>query len=110
MPTDAATEPPDRSRPVPPAVPTIAVVGAGGRGSTYASWVAAHPDRARIVAVADPNPTRRERLADAHDVPAEQRYVGWEELVAAGKVADAVIVATQDAYHVEPSVALAKAG
>lgn len=95
---------------MPPAVPTIAVVGAGGRGSTYASWVAAHPDRARIVAVADPNPTRRERLADAHDVPADQRYVGWQELIAAGKVADAVIVATQDAYHVEPSVALAKAG
>ncbi|HEX3815177.1 MAG TPA: Gfo/Idh/MocA family oxidoreductase [Mycobacteriales bacterium] len=95
---------------MPERVPTIAVVGAGGRGSTYASWIQEHPDRARVVAVADPNESRRERLADAHQVPVEGRFRSWQDLVAAGRVADAAIVATQDADHVGPVEALADAG
>lgn len=90
--------------------PTFAVVGAGGRGSTYASWLRAHPERGRVVAVAEPNEVRRGRLAAAHDVPAERCFASWQDLVAAGRVADAAIVATQDAHHVEPTVALAGAG
>jgi predicted dehydrogenase len=95
---------------MPERLPTVAVIGAGGRGSTYASWIQDHPDRARIVAVADPDETRRERLADAHQVPAEGRFRSWQDLVATGRVADAAIVATQDADHVAPVEALAAAG
>ena len=90
--------------------PTLAVIGAGGRGTTYSSWVGEHPERAKIVAVAEPNEVRRRRLAAAHDIPPERCFASWQELVAAGRVAEAAIVATQDAHHVEPAVALAGAG
>ena len=49
----------------------LLIAGAGSRGWTYADWAARHPDRARVVAVAEPRDTYRERLADAHGVPEE---------------------------------------
>lgn len=83
---------------------TIAVVGAGGRGGGYAQWVQEHPDRARVVAVADPDPVRRDRVGDAHEVPAGARFASWEALADARVEADAVLVCTQDDMHVEPAL------
>ncbi|MDP9794789.1 putative dehydrogenase [Catenuloplanes nepalensis] len=82
---------------------TIALVGAGHRGQKYAEWIAGNPDRARLVAVADPLPQRRER---AGGTP----YPGWEQLIEKGRVADAVIIATQDRDHLGPAEAFALAG
>ncbi|MGW4735466.1 Gfo/Idh/MocA family protein [Streptomyces shenzhenensis] len=86
----------------------IALVGAGNRGLTYAGWIHEHPDRARLVAVADPDPGARAAAR------AEAQYTGWQELLAAteraGRLADGVILATQDREHVEPVLALARAG
>ncbi|MGH3487473.1 MAG: Gfo/Idh/MocA family oxidoreductase, partial [Actinopolymorphaceae bacterium] len=48
--------------------------------------------------------------AIAHGIPPEHVFSSWRDLVAAGKLADAAIVATQDAEHVEPAVALANLG
>jgi hypothetical protein len=45
-------------------VVTVALVGAGNRGQTYARWIAAHPERARLVAVADPRPHQRSLVAE----------------------------------------------
>jgi predicted dehydrogenase len=89
---------------------TLAILGAGNRGSVYADWVAAHPDRARVVAVAEPRGHHRVRIAERHGIPPEHVFSSWRDLVAAGKLADAAIVATQDAEHVEPAVALANLG
>jgi hypothetical protein len=41
---------------------TLIVVGAGQRGAWYARWAGRHPDRARVVAVAEPGGVRRARL------------------------------------------------
>lgn len=95
--------------------PTFAILGAGGRGGGYAAWLHEHPDRGTVVAVADPNPVRRNRLADEHQIPAERRFETWQDLLAAGersgaKLADAVTVTTQDKDHVAPAVAFAGAG
>jgi predicted dehydrogenase len=89
---------------------TIAVLGAGNRGNAYARWVAAHPGQARIVAVAEPDPVRRERFAARFGVPAGGVFESWEELAAAGPVASAVIVATQDSMHCAPVLRFAAAG
>ncbi|MFF4774686.1 Gfo/Idh/MocA family protein [Microtetraspora fusca] len=86
----------------------LALAGAGIRGQTYASWVARNPDRARLVAVADPDPHRRALVAAEH--PGIAEYASWQELLDAGTGADAVIVATQDQEHVAPAVAFARAG
>lgn len=89
---------------------TLAVIGAGNRGRGYASWAREHPDRCRVVAVADPDPVRRERLAAAHGVEGAAVFADWRELLALGRVADAVLIATPDALHVEPAVAAAARG
>nr|WP_026256955.1 Gfo/Idh/MocA family oxidoreductase [Actinopolymorpha alba] len=96
---------PPTDRPV-----TLAVLGAGNRGSVYANWAAEHPDRARIVAVAEPRDHHRKTLAERHNIPPERTFTSWKDLVAAGKLADAAIVATQDVDHVEPATALARQG
>lgn len=86
---------------------SLAVVGAGNRGSQYAT-LAVGGGRARVVAVAEPLAVRRESFARAHGVGAV--FDDWAALAAAPKLADAVIIATQDRHHVEPAVALARAG
>ncbi|MEV0569961.1 Gfo/Idh/MocA family oxidoreductase [Dactylosporangium sp. NPDC050588] len=87
---------------------TVALVGAGNRGQTYARWVADHPERARLVAVADPRPHQRGLVVA--DNPGAAQFTGWEELLGAGVEADAVMIATQDRMHVAPAVAFARAG
>ncbi|MDI1463159.1 Gfo/Idh/MocA family oxidoreductase [Catellatospora sp. KI3] len=88
----------------------LALIGAGDRGTGYARWALAHPDRARVVAVAEADPDRRERLAAAHGIAEQHRYPDWRELLAARPDADAVVIATQDSGHVEPALAAAAAG
>ncbi len=88
----------------------MAIVGAGGRGRGYASYAEAHPEKARVVAVADPNSIRRERVAEAHDVPPENRFTDWRELAERPQIADAVAICTQDRMHTEPTIAFAAKG
>jgi predicted dehydrogenase len=91
----------------------VAVVGCGGRGTVYSSWILEHPGQAVITAVVDPRASARDRLGDRADVPAEHRYADWRELLSAdpaGRVADAVLICTQDRQHAEPAIAFADAG
>ena len=85
---------------------TYAILGAGQRGTSYADWIVANPDRARVVAVADPRPAARERVARG----GAREFASWQELADAPRLADVAIVATLDADHVEPAVALARKG
>ncbi|MEO3883795.1 Gfo/Idh/MocA family oxidoreductase [Nonomuraea sp. B5E05] len=82
---------------------TLAIVGAGSRGASYADH-AVETGRARVVAVADPLAGRRARFPDATP------YEGWRELAALPRQADAVVIATQDREHVEPAVRFAELG
>jgi predicted dehydrogenase len=86
------------------------LAGTGSRGTTFASFARQFPDRARIVAVADPRSDRREALADQHAVAADRRFDDWRELVALPRLADAVIVATPDREHVGPACRFAELG
>jgi predicted dehydrogenase len=88
---------------------TIAVVGAGNRGRQYANLAVA-TGRARVVAVAEPSATRRDAAAREYGLPAEAVFEDWAALAAAPRLADAVVIATQDREHVGPAVALAQAG
>lgn len=89
---------------------TIAVVGAGGRGRAYAGYTIAHPEEATVVAVAEPRARYREWFAEVHRLGNDRAFTTWEELTARPRLADAVIIATPDALHVEPAVALADLG
>lgn len=89
---------------------TLAVVGAGLRGNEHGSWALANPDRARVVAVCEPREVRRARFAARHDLPAGAALGDWRELADRGRAADAVLICTQDAMHVEPAIAFAELG
>ncbi|WP_261167126.1 Gfo/Idh/MocA family protein [Microbacterium sp. Marseille-Q6965] len=89
----------------------IAILGAGGRGrDAYGGWAIAHPDDARIVAVADPDAARRAVLAAR--AAGVREYDDWRALVADLRVigADAVVIALPDALHVDAAIAVADAG
>jgi predicted dehydrogenase len=89
---------------------TLAVVGAGSRGTRYAEYALHRPEELRVVAVAEPRDFYRERIADLHDLAPDLLFSDWRELAARERVADAVVIATQDAQHVEPALALAERG
>lgn len=84
----------------------LALIGAGDRGvNAYGRFCLDHPDKARLVAVAEPDLARREELGDRHHIPADARFGGWEDLLATTIDYDGLIIATPDAHHAEPAVA-----
>ena len=48
---------------------SVAIIGAGGRGSLFAEYIAQHPEEGRVVAVAEPRDFFRERVAQRHHIP-----------------------------------------
>ncbi|MEU6408768.1 Gfo/Idh/MocA family oxidoreductase [Microbispora sp. NPDC046933] len=88
---------------------TLALVGAGLRGRAYARHAHACGS-GEVVAVAEPDPYRRESTAEEFGIPPERVYADWSELAGAGRLADAAIIATQDRLHTGPAVRLADQG
>lgn len=86
------------------------IIGAGSRGTGYATYALAHPDRADVVGVAEPREAARMRLVAEHDIPPENIYTDWQEVAVREKFADAAVITTQDAMHTEPAIALAEKG
>jgi predicted dehydrogenase len=89
---------------------TLLVIGAGARGQTFARYVAAHPDQARIVGVAEPREMYRTRMAIEHEIAPGQVVSDWRELAERPRLADAVLIMTQDALHEAPAIAFAARG
>ena len=87
--------------------PKILIIGAGSRGSGYATYFREFPNRGQVVGVAEPRDTYRERLVNAHNIPAENVFTDWRNAAARPRFADAVIIATQDRMHTEPAIAFA---
>jgi predicted dehydrogenase len=78
---------------------TLACIGCGARAQTYTQLAARRPDRYRVVAGADPVSERVEKLRRLSGQPDFRGFSSAEELLAAGKLADVMIIATQDNFH-----------
>ncbi len=89
---------------------TVIIAGCGGRGSGYSQFALEHPDRMKVVGVAEPIDTRRDRMVQWHKVDAANVFTDWRQMAQRPRFADAVIVATQDAMHADPAVAFAGLG
>ena len=89
---------------------TAIVIGAGARGTVYASYSGQYPTSLQIVGVADINPVRREQMAATYGIPAEHQFGDWSEVFRVPKFADAVIIATPDNVHYHPSMRALAAG
>jgi predicted dehydrogenase len=76
----------------------------------YSTFSREFPERLKIVGVAEPKDFNRKWMVDNHQLPAENVFSDWHALVQKPRLADSVIIATQDAMHAEPAVAFAKQG
>lgn len=88
----------------------IVIIGAGNRGSGYATYAEKFPDRMQVVGVAEPRDAYRERQVKTHNIPAEHVFTDWAQAAQVPRFADAVIIATQDHMHAEPAIAFANLG
>jgi len=65
----------------------VVLIGAGQRGArAYGPYAHKHPEQLRFVAVAEPNPIRRQKFAEEHDIDDSRCFESWEELLAMGKL------------------------
>lgn len=78
---------------------TLACIGCGARAQTYTQLAARRPDRFRIVAGADPVPERVAKIRRISGQADFQAFPDAQALLAAGRLADVAIVATQDQFH-----------
>ena len=77
----------------------LILIGAGNRGTTYVNEGAKHCEEMEIVAVADPNPIRRNNIRDKFGIPEDRCFEWGEDLLKLPKMADGAIIATQDREH-----------
>jgi predicted dehydrogenase len=90
---------------------TAALVGAGQRGmDTYGLYALQHPDELQFTAAADPDRERREEFMRLHAVSEESMFSDWEELLREDRLADLLLICTQDNMHFEPAMAALKKG
>ncbi len=85
---------------------TFAICGCGARGlEAYAPYQEGHPDEMKVVAGADTRPERLAMLRERYGVPPERCFASDAELLAQPRLADVMIVATQDRQHVANALA-----
>ena len=90
---------------------TFAIIGAGSRGmGAYGKYILEHPEDGKVVAVADPREFNREEMAKVHNIPRENVFSDWKELLERPKLADAIIIATIETMHKEPAIKAAEKG
>ncbi|EDO43285.1 predicted protein [Nematostella vectensis] len=91
---------------------TAIVVGCGNRGQNYSSYALECPQRLKIVAVADPIKSRRQKIARMSGLTNEELIVDdWVKLSSKGtRIADCVFICTQDQFHCGPAVSFASRG
>lgn len=89
----------------------LAVLGAGGRGfHGYSKYVYENPQKAKIVAVAEPRDFQRTQFANRFGLSHDKVFKDWRQLLDKPKLADAIIISTPDRLHTEPTVIGASKG
>ncbi len=81
------------------------VLGAGMRGfCTFGGYAKAYPHNMRIVAVAEPDPIRRERFGQEFNLSRENLFSSWEDLLEKPQMAPILINATMDLSHFDSTM------
>ena len=90
---------------------TSILIGAGLRGGyVYSQYALDYPNEFKIVAVAEPDPERREIFSKKHNIPKELQFKSYKDLLKKDKIADCAMVCTQDQMHFEPVIMALKKG
>ena len=83
---------------------TFAILGMGNRGTAYAANILKYPEQAQIVAMAD---NRRIRLDAANKyvhLTEEFLFDGADSILSRPKLADIMVIATQDSQHKDHAI------
>lgn len=83
---------------------SVIIIGAGSRGSRYCEHMGQLPEKYKIVGVADPDEARRAKLQRAQNIPQENCFASWEDILAQPKMADLAVIATVDDMHYGPAL------
>jgi len=90
---------------------TFSVVGLGGRASAYLSALRdLYPDIFQLVAVAEPDPQKRQKALQDYHVPEDRLFETDLQLMAKPRLSDVVIISTQDALHYHETITLMEKG
>lgn len=89
---------------------TCIIIGAGGRGKdAYAPYIHSK-GLMKIVGVAEPDKIKRDKFQKQYDVSDDMCFTDYKEMFRRGRLADAVIICTQDRMHMEPARLARKCG
>lgn len=83
---------------------TVAIAGFGLRGRDYANYQFQHPNKMKIVAIAE---TNNQRLLDATEkfgISKENCFTSAEEMLEHPQLADIMFITTQDRQHVPQAI------
>ena len=84
---------------------TCILIGAGLRGGyVYSQYALDHPNEFKVVAVAEPDPERREAFSKKHNITQGMQFESYKEILKRDKIADCAMICTQDRMHYEPVV------
>jgi len=89
---------------------TLAAIGCGNRTRTYIELAAEEPHRYQTVAAADPVVARLEQARRLSRNPEFRSFRTAEDILSEPKLADVMIVGSQDQFHKEHAVASMEAG
>ena len=80
---------------------SFAVLGMGNRGYAYASKLLKYPEQALITAIADSRPVRLKTANQYLNLPQERLFDSSDAIFSVPKLADVMIISTQDNQHRE---------
>lgn len=84
---------------------TYAIIGYGGRGRTFADFIAKERQLgSKVVAVADPDPEKRALAVKECNLAPNQVFEQASDLLKQPKLADAAVITTQDSMHAAQAV------
>jgi predicted dehydrogenase len=90
---------------------TAALLGAGQRGmDAYGVYALDNPRDLQFVAVAEIDADRRNRFASDHNISDKNAFSDWKYLLEQEKLADVLLICTQDDLHFEPAMTALKKG
>jgi len=89
---------------------TFAIMGLGNRGTAYAKTLAMFPEKAEVKAIADNRKICVEAVNEIVKLPDNALFDGADSILSVPKLADIMIIATQDAQHKDHAIRAMEAG
>lgn len=84
---------------------TVAVAGFGLRARDYTKFCLENPDQMKVVAFAEQDEKRRQWVNERFDILPENQFCTVEEMLEKPRLADMLMVTTQDESHVKYAMA-----